>query len=82
VLTPATSASFRIVPLIEVQWTSSGFMLQLNGTNSFGPTIIYASTNLMSWTPIYTNPPTTNVIQFFDTSSTNFPIRFYRAVEQ
>ena len=57
-------------------------MLQLNGTNTFGPTIIYALTNLLSWTPIYTNPPTPNSIQFFDTSSTSFPARFYRAVEQ
>jgi len=81
-LTTATSAPFRIVALIEVQWTNGGFMLQLNGTNTFGPTIIYASTNLMSWTPLYTNPPTPNPIQFLDTSATNIPDRFYRAVEQ
>jgi hypothetical protein len=82
VLTTATSAAFTIVALIEVQWTNGGVMLQLNGTNSFGPIIIYASTNLMSWTPIYTNPPTTNAIQFSDASSTNLPARFYRVVEQ
>src|ERR1035438_3400128 len=81
-LTAATSAPFRIVALIEGQRTSGGFLLQLNGTNSYGPTIISASTNLMSWTPIYTNPPNTNIIQYLDTSSTNFPTRFYRAVEQ
>ena len=82
VLTPATSAPFRIVALIEGQRTSGGFMVQLNGNNSLGATIISASTNLLSWTPIYTNPPTTNIIQYLDTSSTNFPTRFYRAVEQ
>jgi hypothetical protein len=81
-LTTATSAPFRIVALIDTQWTNSGFMLQLNGTNTAGPTIIYASTNLLSWTPIYTSPPTPNSIQFLDTLSTNFPARFYRAVEQ
>ena len=81
-LTTAMSNPFSIVPLIQVRWTNGGFMLQLNGTNTFGPTIISASTNLLSWTPIYTNPPTTNVIQFFDAASTNFPARFYRAVEQ
>jgi hypothetical protein len=82
VLTPATSASFRIVALIEGQRTSGGFMLQLNGNNSLGTIVIYASTDLMSWTPIYTNPPTTNIIQYLDTFSTNYPVRFYRAVEQ
>jgi hypothetical protein len=82
VLTPATSEPFKIVPLIEGQRTSSGFMLQLNGNNSLGTIVIYASTDLMSWTPIYTNPPTTNIIQYLDTFSTNYPVRFYRAVEQ
>jgi hypothetical protein len=82
VLTPTTSEPFKIVPLIEGQRTSDGFLLQLNGNNSFGTIVIYASTDLMSWTPIYTNPPTPNIIQFLDTSSTNYPPRFYRAVEQ
>src|ERR1017187_1731679 len=81
-LTAATSAPFRIVALIEGQRTSGGFLLQLNGNNSLGATIISASTNLMAWTPIYTNPPTTNIIQYLDTSSTNFPTRFYRAIKQ
>ena len=81
VQTPATSIAFKIVPLIEVQWTSGGGMLRLNGTNSYGPTIIYATTNLETWTPIYTNPPTTNAILFLDADSTNFPYRFYRAVQ-
>ena len=81
-LTPATSAPFNIVPLIEGQRTSGGFMLQLNGNNSLGITLIYASTDLVSWTPIYTNPPTPNIIQFLDASVTNYPARFYRAVEQ
>ena len=82
VLTPAASAPFRIVALIEGQRTSGGFMLQLNGNNSLGTVVIYASTDLVSWTPIYTNPPTPNIIQFLDASSTNYPARFYRAVEQ
>ena len=82
VQTPATSALFKIVPLIEVEWTSGGVMLGFNGTNSYGTTIIYATTNLQNWTPIYTNPPTTSNIQYFDTDATNYPYRFYRAIEQ
>ena len=81
-LTSAKSTAFAIVPLIGTQWTSSGFVLQLNGTNSLGSTIISASTNLMSWTPIYTNAPTNGAIIFLDPTSTNFPHRFYRFLQQ
>ena len=81
-LTTATSAPFRIVALVEVQWTNGGFVLQLNGTNTLGPTFISVSRNLMSWTPIYTNPPAPDATQYFDAFATNFPARFYHAVEQ
>jgi hypothetical protein len=82
-LTAVTSVLFKIVAVEEEQWTTNGFLLSLYGTNNLGPTIIYATTNLISaWIPIYTNPPTTNAIQFLDTASTNYRVRFYRAVEQ
>jgi hypothetical protein len=64
------------------RWTNGGFQLQLDGLDGHGPVIIYASTNLVSWTPIYTNPPITGSIQFLDSRATNFPFRFYRAAEQ
>jgi len=74
----ATSAAFAIVPLIEIQWRSNGFVLQLNGTNSPSSTIISASTNLTAWTPIYTNVPTNGAIIFLDPDSTRILYRFYR----
>jgi hypothetical protein len=77
-LTPATSAAFSIVPFIEIQWTSNGFVVELNGTNTPNSTIISASTNLTSWTPIYTNGPTNGAIIFLDSDSARFPRRFYR----
>ncbi len=81
--TAATSVAFKIVAVEEVQWTTNGFLLSLYGTNSLGTTIISATTNLLSaWTPIYTNPPTTNAIQFLDTASTNYRARFYRIAVQ
>jgi hypothetical protein len=65
------------------KWTASGFLLSLSGISNPGSTIIYATTNLLSaWTPIYTNPPATNSIQFLDPTSTNYRTRFYRAVAQ
>jgi len=80
-LTPAVSAPFNIVPLVEIHWTSGGLLLRFNGTNDYGPTIIYASTDLETWTPIYTNPPTSGRIEYLDTSATNYPHRFYWALE-
>jgi len=77
-LTPATSAVFSIVRLIEIQWTTNGFVLELNGTNSPSSTIISASTNLTAWTPIYTNVPTNGAIIFLDPDSTRILYRFYR----
>jgi hypothetical protein len=81
-LTTAISVPFAIVPVIALQYSNMGFLVQLNGTNSHGPTTIYASTNLSSWTLIYSNAPTNGVIQFLDTSATNYRARFYEIIEQ
>jgi len=62
-----------------LQWTTNGLQLRLNGLTEAGPVVIYASTNLTAWTPIFTNPPASNPIQFLDTNATNFGERFYRA---
>jgi hypothetical protein len=63
-------------------WTANGFLLNLYVTNNIGSTVVYASTDLTDWTPIYTNPPAAGNIQFLDSGATNCPMRFYRAVEQ
>src|SRR5262249_9524917 len=82
-LTAGVSTSFQIVPPIGMQLTGAGFLLQLNGTNSHAVTTIDVSTNLSStWLPLYTNAPTNGVIQFLDAAATNYPIRFYRIIEQ
>jgi len=61
-------------------------------TNGFGLTVvgqsglsyvIEVSTNLLDWTPILTNPPTTNgIIQFLDTNTPGASLKFYRALER
>jgi hypothetical protein len=81
-LATATSTAFMIVPLIGAQWTGNGFVLSLNGSNSPLSTIVSASTNLVSWTPIYTNAPTNGAIIFLDPASTYFPYRFYRILQR
>jgi hypothetical protein len=70
------------VPLVEARWTGGGLLLRLNGPNNHGPVVIYASTDLETWTPIYTNPPTASAFDYLDTSAINYPVRFYRAIEQ
>jgi sugar lactone lactonase YvrE len=56
----------------------SGFGFNISGAS--GQTIVVdGSTNLVDWTPLYTNNAGNNPFYFLDTASTNFPWRFYRA---
>jgi sugar lactone lactonase YvrE len=56
----------------------SGFGFSLNG--AFGQTIVVdGSTNLLNWTPLFTNTAGGIPFYFFDPTTTNFPGRFYRA---
>lgn len=51
-----------------------------NHNGAVGQTIVVdSSTNLVNWTPLYTNTAGGTPIYFFDPASTNFPGRFYRA---
>jgi hypothetical protein len=65
-----------------LQFSNGVFGLRLNGLTAHGPVVIYTSTNLMGWDPIFTSPPVNGILQFLDTSATNWPMRFYRAREQ
>jgi hypothetical protein len=62
--------------------TTNGLQLQLDGVFATNSVIIYASTDLLNWLPILTNPPTDGSVLFLDSSATNQPRRFYRATEQ
>lgn len=73
----------RSIPqFYDTSFANAGFNLHLNGFSGHGPVVIYASTNLQDWRSIFTNPPTTGTLQFLDSSATNRPLRFYRAIEQ
>jgi parallel beta-helix repeat protein len=72
----------RKISLASPGWTNGGFRLQVNGLTSHGPVIVYASTNVMNWNPIFTNPPVSGLLSLVDSSATNLPFRFYRATEQ
>lgn len=47
------------------------------------PYVVEASTNLVNWAPVYTNPaPAAAITSFSDSSAPNYPHRFYRVVLQ
>jgi hypothetical protein len=84
---PATLNVYRTTPYFGasssgLQWTNGSFGLTLNWLSGHGPAILYGSTNLLIWVPIFTNPPIIGSLQLLDPAATNFPFRFYRAIEQ
>jgi hypothetical protein len=70
-------------PQIIASGTSFGFVNNQFGFNlsgAVGQTIVVdGSTNLVDWTPLFTNTVGGTPVYFFDPASTNFPWRFYRA---
>jgi arabinogalactan endo-1,4-beta-galactosidase len=56
------------------------FHLTVGGLTGQGPVEIDASTNLVQWIPILTNPPGFGMAQIIDTNAGSYPQRFYRAV--
>ena len=64
-----------------LQVTNSALHLRLLGASGLGPVVIYASGDLLTWQPIFTNPPVIGPLEFDDAGITNQPVRFYRASE-
>ena len=81
---PAFLSVLRTTPRFggKPQFGSGGFGFQLNGLSGHGDVVLFASTNVVNWVPILTNPPVLGTLQLIDPSATNLPLRFYRAVEQ
>jgi hypothetical protein len=84
---PATLTVLRSLPLFEssgsgLLMTPGGLALRLKGLAGSGPITLYASSNLLDWFPILTNPPVLGSLDLLDRSATNAPSRFYRAVEE
>jgi len=62
--------------------TTNGLQFRLDSVYATQSVVIFASTDLVSWLPILTNPPATGSVLFLDSAATNLPLRFYRAMEQ
>ena len=71
----------RLSPTVTTS-TNGDLSLSLSGLFGHGPVLIYASTNLLTWEPIFTNPPLTGSLFFTVPPTTNAACRFYRASEQ
>lgn len=61
--------------------SANGFQLELAGILTTNPVVLWSSTDLVNWLPLFTNPATTGSIRFLDAGATNAPARFYRAQE-
>ena len=79
----AASALFFVQPVrfLSEYFTNGIFQLQFIGVAGSNY-VLQTSTDLVNWTPMATNPATTNGIIFMDSKSSNYPTRFYRAIQQ
>jgi len=76
----------RFFVVQPVQFTSEGFSngvfrLQFLGARGSNY-VLQASTDFVNWTPLVTNPATTNLLNFIDAGASNFPTRFYRVLQE
>lgn len=69
-------------PQLSGSLTGAGGIFQFNVTGQSGQEyIIQASTNLLDWVPIYTNPaPYVSPFNFVDPNASSYTSRFYRVV--
>src|SRR5205814_290424 len=80
---PSWLTVLRSTPRVSSGIISNGeFNLILTGLSGHGQIVIYASTNLVNWEPIFSNPPTTGSLLITDPTATNWPRRFYWMQEQ
>jgi len=79
----AASALFLVQPLQFTAETFSNGLFQLQFLGAAGSNyVLEASTDMRHWTPLATNPATTNWLNFSDPQSSNYPDRFYRMLQQ
>lgn len=61
--------------------TAAGFKLHLSGPSGSNY-VIYASSDMVNWTPISTNAAPSGTVDFTDTDATNHAFRYYRGLIQ
>jgi len=63
-------------------FTNGGFQFEIGGLSGHGEVVIYASSNLFNWVPVFTNPPVSGTLRFFDAGAGSRFLRFYRLEER
>lgn len=91
VLPSAASACLTILDsgpprfdLSNDQWgmTTNGFRLAVTGLSGHGPVVLYASSDMVIWEAVLTNPPVMGSVTLLDNTATNAPERYYRLLER
>jgi uncharacterized repeat protein (TIGR03806 family) len=79
----AASALFVVQPLYFASqgYTNHVFKLQFVGAAGSNY-VLEATTNFTTWVPLATNTAVSNVFILSDTSASNYPMRFYRVIQQ
>ena len=65
----------------SLQITNGSLHLRLLNLAGAGPVLIEASSDLITWKPVYTSGPVVGTLEFLDADAANHPQRFYRATE-
>jgi hypothetical protein len=66
--------------LSGAQMSANQFQFQVSGPAGFNYTV-QASTNLVSWTNLFSTNPLVLPFNWVDRDATNFPHRFYRVLQ-
>ena len=81
----SSNAVLRVVsnPVVftGAQPGTNGFQLHVTGITGVN-LVVYASSNLVNWVPIYTNTSLTGSADYVDTAAAQFPSRYYKVLTQ
>jgi uncharacterized repeat protein (TIGR03803 family) len=76
---------FRLNKGVYVQsfgMSSNGFQLRAINVGGSGVSVVETSADLSNWTPVFTNWPSSEPVEFLDAAATHQPHRFYRLRQQ
>lgn len=69
------------VAISGARMSTNGFQVHLTGITGVN-LVVYASSNLTTWTPVYTNTDGTGSADYTDTAAANFNARYYKVLIQ
>jgi hypothetical protein len=79
---PPAAPPIIVIDTAGSGWTNGGFAVRATGLTGHGPVVLHISTDLLSWSPALTNPPSSGSSDFLDAAAGDSEQRFYRVEEQ